>query len=129
MTAYSIETDARQRLISIVMRGYWDQATFDTFAIDYERAMIGMFRSGGLTYALVDGREFSIQAKDISEQFAALIARCKPYHARRTASVVPSHLNKLQAERAGNGGELIARYFTDMDAAKAWLFAADAAVR
>ena len=129
MTAYSIETDQQKRLISIVMRGYWDQPTFDLFAAEYERAMIGMYCSGGLTYALVDGREFAVQARTISEQFAAVIARCKPYHARRTASVVPAHLNKLQAERAGNGGELIAHYFTDMDAAKAWLFGTDAPAR
>jgi hypothetical protein len=116
---YSIETDARTHSLHIVMRGYWDQTIFDSFAQDYERTMRRMHALGGLRTALVDGREFSVQAKAISEQFGTLIARNKPYLAKRTASVVATRLNKLQAERAG--GELAARYFTDMDEAQAWL--------
>lgn len=119
MTAYSIDTDAGRRSLHIVMNGYWDQPTFDAFARDYEQAVRGMHATGGLEKALVDGREFAVQAKDISAQFGALIARNLPYLARHTATVVPAHLNKLQAERAG--GELAARYFTDMDEALAWL--------
>jgi len=119
MTSYSVETDAPRRHLHIVMSGYCDQPTFDAFAKEYEQAVQRMHRSGGLKTALVIGLEFSVQAKDISEQFGALIARNLPFLAKRTATVVPAHLNKLQAERAG--GELAARYFTDMDAAKAWL--------
>ena len=119
MTPYSIETDARTRSLHIVMRGYWDQPTFDSFAQDYERAVRRAHGGGGLRTALVDGREFSVQSKLISEQVGALIARNMPYLAKRTASVVPAHLNKLQAERAG--GDLAARYFTDIDEATAWL--------
>lgn len=119
MTAYSVETNAGRRSLHIIMRGYWNQATFDAFAREYEQAVQSMHKTGGLEIALVDGREFSVQAKEISEQFGALIARNMPYLAKRTASVVPAHLNKLQAERAG--GELAARYFTDMDEAQAWL--------
>ena len=120
MDAYSVTTDMRRRLLHIVMRGYWSQATFDTFATDYVAALNKMKASGGLDICLVDGREFAVQAKEISEQFGALIARCMPLLAKRTATVVPAHLNKLQAERAG--GELAAQYFTDMDEARAWLF-------
>jgi len=120
MEAYSVTTDDRRRLLHIVMRGYWDQRTFDQFSAQYTAALHHMKKTGGLEIALVDGREFAVQAKDISEQFGALIARCMPLLAKRTATVVPAHLNKLQAERAG--GELDARYFTDMVEAEAWLF-------
>ncbi len=123
MSAYSIETDAKRRMLSIVMRGYWDQPTFDHFAAEYSDTMRMMHRSGGLALALIDGREFAVQSSEISEQFRDVIARNQPYHAKRTATVVPTHLNKLQAERAGE--KLIACYFIDMDEAKAWLFAAD----
>ncbi|MBT2186254.1 hypothetical protein [Sphingobium nicotianae] len=124
MNDYSITTDTRRGLLHIEMRGYWTQQIFDQFAAEYLDALKRMKSAGGLQLALVDGREFSIQAKEISEQFGALIASCKPLHARRTATVVPSHLNKLQAERAG--GDLAARYFIDMTEARAWLFGAEA---
>ncbi len=124
MDAYSITTDTRRRLLHIEMRGYWSQATFETFATEYVAALQKMKNSGGLEIALVDGREFAVQAKEISEQFGALIARSMPLLAKRTATVVPAHLNKLQAERAG--GEMVARYFTSMDEARAWLFDTDA---
>ena len=115
----SFETHAARRALHIVMRGYWDQPTFEAFAKDYERAVRGMHATGGLRIALVDGREFAVQAKEISEQFGALINRNLPYLAEKTATVVPAQLNKLQAERAG--GDLAARYFTDMAEAQAWL--------
>lgn len=119
MSAYSIETNAGRHSLHIVMRGYWDQPTFDAFAREYERAIRAAHAAGGLKIALVDGRDFAVQAKEISEQFGALINRNMPYLAERTATVVPAQLNKLQAERAG--GDLAARYFTDMAEAQAWL--------
>jgi len=123
MSAYSVQIDSSRRLLNIVMRGYWNQPTFDQFAAEYNQAMRTMHMTGGLNFALVDGREFAVQAKEISEQFRDLIARNKPYHAKRTATVVPTHLNKLQAERAGD--KLEACYFIDMDQATAWLFSVE----
>ena len=124
MNDFSVTTDMRRSLLHIVMQGYWTQQIFDKFAAEYLDALQRMKAAGGLELALVDGREFTIQAKEISEQFGTLIASCKPLHARRTATVVPTHLNKLQAERAG--GDMVARYFIDMDEAQAWLFGASA---
>lgn len=124
MDAYSVTTDTGRRMLHIVMRGYWNQVTFDAFSGEYVAALNKMKALGGLEIALVDGREFAVQAREISEQFGALIARCMPLLAKRTATVVPAHLNKLQAERAG--GEMAARYFTSMDEAQAWLFDTDA---
>lgn len=120
MEPYSISTDPPRRFLHIVMRGYWDQPTFDRFAVDYEQALRRLHAAGGLDRALVDGRDFAVQDKQISEQFGALIARNMAWLARRTATVVPAHLNKLQAERAG--GDMAARYFIGMDEAQDWLF-------
>jgi len=120
MTPFSIDTDPTRRLLTIVMRGYWDQPTFAQFARDYSRKLRQMHEGGILDHALVDGREFAVQARAISDQFRDLIAAHAPYMAKRTATVVPAHLNKLQAERTGEA--ISARYFTDMAEAQAWLF-------
>lgn len=121
MEPYSVSADPARGFLHIVMRGYWDQAIFDQFAHHYEDALARFAATGGIDRALVDGRDFAVQDKHISEQFGALIARNKDRLARRTATVVPAHLDKLQAERAG--GDLAARYFIGMDEAQAWLFA------
>ncbi|HWJ71044.1 MAG TPA: hypothetical protein VNS79_13470 [Sphingobium sp.] len=122
MPAYRIDADPARGLLTIVMHGYWDQPTFDRFAAEYGRTLRQMHASGKLDHALVDGRAFAVQARSISDQFRDLIARHSPWMARRTATVVPAQLNKLQAERTGEAIE--AHYFTDKDAARAWLFAA-----
>lgn len=123
MNDFTIEADARQKLLHIVMRGYWTQPIFDEFAKDYSRA-IRRIHATGLDHCLVDGRGFAVQSRDISDQFGALIASNAPYFAKRTASVISTQLSKMQAERAGES--LDARYFTDMDLARAWLFEAEA---
>lgn len=123
MKPYSIETDPSRRLLSIVMRGYWEQPTFDHFSAEYSQKIRTMHASGTLDFAMIDGREFAVQARKISDQFRDLIAAHSPYMARRTATVVPTQLNKLQAERTGEA--IDARYFTDMEAARAWLFSDD----
>jgi len=120
MQPYSIETDPARRLLTIVMRGYWDQPTFDQFAGEYSQTIRAMHASGRLHFALIDGRDFAVQARQISDQFRDLIAAHQSYVAPRTATVVPTHLNKLQAERTGEA--IAARYFTDMAEAEAWLF-------
>ncbi len=123
MTPYNVELDTSRRFLHLAMRGYWDQPTFDAFALEFERAVLRMQALGGLEYTIVDGREFAVQARDIAEQFGALIARHKHRLARKTANIVPAQLNRLQAERAG--GDLAARSFTDLDEARAWLFGPD----
>jgi len=108
------------KFLHIVMRGYWDQPTFDRFAVGHEQAHRRLHAADGLDRALVDGRDFAVQDKQISEQFGALIVRNMAWLARRTATVVPAHPNKLQAERAG--GDMAARHSIGMDEAQAWLF-------
>lgn len=121
MKPYSIETDPARRLMTLIMRGYWEQPTFDEFSAEYSQKIRAMHACGKLDFAMIDGREFAVQARQISDQFRDLIAAHSPYMARRTATVVPTQLNKLQAERTGEA--IDACYFTDMDEAKAWLFA------
>jgi hypothetical protein len=124
MAPYSIVADVRRHYLHIVLSGYWDQLTFDAFAREYTAALDRLEATGGLRRGLVDGRDFAVQGRAISDQFGELVVKNRHRLAQRTANLVPSHLNKLQAERAG--GNMIARYFTDEAEAKAWLAEPDA---
>jgi hypothetical protein len=120
MHDYEVAVDLPRRFLRLTLRGFWDRATFDAFAAEFEEALRRFQRHGGCAYALIDGREFAVQALDISERFGQLIAAMAPIAARRSASIVPASLNRLQAERAGDS--IHARTFTDLAEGEAWLF-------
>jgi hypothetical protein len=121
MERYQVAVDLDRHLIWITLRGFWDMATFEAFAPEFESALLRLHRHGGCRYALVDGREFAVQPLEISEAFARQLRMLAPYAARRTANVVPAQLNRMQAQRSGE--KLLARFFSDIAEAEAWLFA------
>lgn len=49
--------------------------TFDHFAVGHEQAHRRLHAADGLDRALVDGRDFAVQDKQISEQFGDMAAR------------------------------------------------------
>jgi hypothetical protein len=123
MDAYLVTVDKARCLITLTMRGFWDEATFDRFAAAYVKALGELRDADGCTHALVDGREFAVQSTEIAQRFQELITAMAPISAKRTATVVPAQLNKMQAERTG--GALQVRMFSDMAEAGAWLFSDD----
>ncbi|HEY1124495.1 MAG TPA: hypothetical protein VGE65_02590 [Sphingobium sp.] len=125
MKAFEVSADVSRHLLSITMRGFWDAATFDAFAIDFERALQTLHRAGGCTYAIVDGREFAVQSREILGRFENIMRANGPYLAKRTASIVPGELNRMQAKRVTES--LTRRDFTTMEDAEAWLFSDQAA--
>lgn len=120
MEPFEVSADTARHLLSIRMRGFWDMATFDAFALKFEAALHMLHRTGGCALALVDGREFAVQSKEVLAAFGAVMAKNAPYLAKRTASVVPTELNRMQAARVAE--TLSRRDFTTVEAAEAWLF-------
>ena len=121
MTDFDIAIDADRHFMHLVLRGYWDMGMFDAFARAFRKALQDLGRTGGARYALVDARDFAVQSVEIAGKFGALIAESYADAMPRTATLTATTLNKLQADRAGVQN---ARYFTDLAAAEAWLFAA-----
>lgn len=122
MEYFDVAVDIPRRLITLTLRGFWTNATFDRFADAFSAGLRQLHRLGGCSHALVDGLEFAVQPLEISDRFRDLIASMAPIAARRTATIVPAQLNGMQAERAGD--TIDARIFTDRQEAEAWLFAA-----
>lgn len=120
MKAFDVSADISRHLLSMTMRGFWDGATFDAFAVEFEKALHTLHRTGGCEYAIVDGREFAVQSRDILARFETIMRANGPYLAKRTASIVPGELNRMQAKRVTES--LTRRDFTTMEEAEAWLF-------
>lgn len=119
MEAYEVAVDLPRGRLELVLRGFWDEATFDKFAGEYAIALGMLRKHGGCKTCLVDGQDFAVQTTEISLRFKELIDDMAPLCALRTATVVPAQLNRLQAERAGES--IPARIFTDRKEAEAWL--------
>ena len=119
MEPFEISVDADRRQLNMCMRGFWDSATFDAFAIEFVRALQQLRRLGGAQTALVDGSQFAVQSKEILARFGALMQENAAFLAKRTASIVPAELNRMQAERVA--GSITSRDFKSRAEAEAWL--------
>jgi hypothetical protein len=124
MKPFEISTDIRRKLLDMTLRGFWDVATFEAFAPEFTRALQVLHRAGGCDVALVDGREFAVQSKEILDRFTQIMRDNGPYLAKRTASVVPTELNRMQSARVAE--QLARRDFSTRAEAEAWLFDTDA---
>lgn len=125
MKAFEVTTEIPLKLLRITMRGFWDRPTFDSFAAEFENALQTLHRAGGCEAAIVDGREFAVQSRDILERFEEVMRANGPYLAKRTASIIPTELNRMQAKRVTES--LTRLDFTTLEDAEAWLFGGNGA--
>jgi len=119
MKPFEVSVDLQRRQLNMVMRGFWDMPTFEAFASEFTRALHQLHRHGGALLALVDGREFAVQSKDVLMRFGAVMQDNAPLLAKRTASVVPAELNRMQSARVAES--ITNRHFTTIEEAAAWL--------
>jgi hypothetical protein len=123
---FEVSVEIPRKLLRLTMRGFWDSSTFDAFAAEFEKALKTLHRAGGCDSCIADGREFAVQSKDILGRFGEIMQKNGPYLAKRTASIVPTELNRMQAARVTE--TLARRDFTTMADAEAWLFGDNDAV-
>ncbi len=120
MQPYDVTADTARQLLTITLRGFWDMPTFEAFRAEFEKALRTLHHAGGCEVALVDGSEFAVQSQEVLEGFEQVMRANVPYLAKRTASVVPAALNRLQASRVAE--TLARRDFHSRADAEAWLF-------
>jgi hypothetical protein len=123
MKPFEISTDSRRKLLDIEMRGFWDIATFKAFSAEFLSALHSLHRQGGCDAAIVDGREFAVQSREVLDGFSAMMRDAGPFLAKRTASLISGQLNKMQADHVAES--MTRRTFTTREAAEAWLFDQD----
>ena len=111
-------------LVRISMHGFWTLRDVDAFFETRRRAHaeLGLPRNAHLT--LNDLRGMKIQAQDVIEAFQKGLA-VPEEKARKLAIVVDAAMARGQANRAINSADT--HYFTEVEAAEAWLFAEEPA--
>jgi hypothetical protein len=120
MPPFEFKTDNRRSLLSIVVRGYWDMATFKAYADTFRLELRKMKLRGGCRRCLMDASDFAVQHADITKALQALADSFPPDCPELMAGVSGSKLGELQARHAG--GSDTRRVFATIEAAEAWLF-------
>ena len=113
---FDIAFDPDGALLRLTIGGFWDEAETTRFVAALRERVTAIRRTHATFDVLSDARGFAIQSAETSERFGKMAAALT---ARRTAILVRSTLNKMQAERNMAGERL--RVFTDEDAARRWL--------
>ncbi|HEY1124492.1 MAG TPA: hypothetical protein VGE65_02575 [Sphingobium sp.] len=122
--AYDIRYCPERHYLQMRITGEWDEATFEHFAADYRNAVATLRTHGEISHSLVDASHFGLQAPDIADRFPVLIRSANHCPNQRSACIVPTMVNRIQA-RAG-GDVLNARYFRSIKDAADWLFSDEA---
>ena len=122
--AYDIRYCPERHYLQMRLVGEWDEATFDHYAADYLAAVAQLQAHGEITHSLVDARGFGLQPQDIADRFPELIQATSHAPEQRSACIVPTLVNRVQARQ---GGDILnARYFRTLEDAADWLFSEEA---
>ncbi len=122
--AYDIRYCPQRHYLQMRIVGEWDDATFERYAADYRAAIEQLRTHGEISHSLVDASDFGLQPQNVAERFPALIQATSHCPEQRSACVVPTLVNRVQARQ---GGDILnARYFRSIEDAADWLFSNEA---
>jgi hypothetical protein len=116
---YSFDYDPARNRVTVRMLDFWTVETVREFA-----AASGAFaqetRAIRADYdVLVDSTDFPVQSNDVADLLPSITLAGMALTSGRAASVVASHLNKLQADRTQTHKRF--RAFLTREEAEAWL--------
>lgn len=121
---FDIEIEPERGFLRLTTRGEWGESDFEAFADAYRQAVGVMNAAGGITYSLVDARDYALLTTDMAARFPKLITETNIALKRRTAIVTPAMVNRA---RSRDVSEMFnARYFRTIEDATDWLFGDEA---
>jgi hypothetical protein len=116
---FRLDYDAARNRILVEIRDFWTVETVHEFAAA-SGAKAQEIRAIRADYdVLIDSRDFPVQANDVADLLPSIAEAGLTLTSGRAASVVGSHLNKLQAERTQTHPRM--RIFMTVEEAEAWL--------
>lgn len=116
---FRLDYDARRNRIQIEIRDFWTVETVQAFAAAAGAKAREVLAIRDDYDVLIDSRSFPVQANDVAALLPQIANGGLALTTGRAASVVGSHLNKLQAERTQTHPRL--KIFLTMEEAEAWL--------
>jgi hypothetical protein len=118
---FRLDYDPRRNRILIDIRDFWTVETVHAFAAAAGAKALEVRAIREDYDVLIDSRDFPVQANDVADLLPKIAEGGLALTSGRAASVVGSHLNKLQAERTQTHPRL--KIFLTMEDAEAWLAA------
>lgn len=116
---FRFDYDSRRNRVLIHIRDFWTVETVRAFAAA-AGAKAQEVRAIRDDYdVLIDSRDFPVQANAVADLLPSIAEAGLTLTSGRAASVVGSHLNKLQAERTQTHPRM--RIFMTVEEAEAWL--------
>lgn len=116
---FDVHYDRASRILHWTMRGFWTMADVAAFAASMRQAITVLGSPPYVYDALCDSRAFPVQSADVGAALGKINDIGKTIRTGRTAIVVGSVINKLQAQRTLIDPDL--RVFLTLDEATAWL--------
>jgi len=117
--SFRLDYDPARNLMRIDIRDFWTVETVHAFAAAAGAKAMEVRATRDDYDVLIDSRAFPVQANDVADLLPRIAEGGLALTSGRAASVVGSHLNKLQAERTQTHPRL--KIFLTMEAAEAWL--------
>ena len=116
---FRVDYDARLNLLRIHVKGFWKPEDVPPLAAAIGAKVQEIRATRDDFDAIVESFEFPVQANDVADSLASIMAAGMTLTSGRAAVVVGSYLNRLQVERTLAHPRL--RPFQSMEAALAWL--------
>lgn len=116
---YKVDYDMSANILNIHVAGFMAPEDVPPFAaeVDFKARQARVVR--GDFNVIVESFDFPVQATDVAELLAGIVGTGMVLTTGRSAVVVGSHLNKLQAERTLIHPRL--KVFSTMEDAQDWL--------
>jgi len=116
---FAFDYDPARNRVTVLMRDFWTVETVRAFAAA-SGAFAQQTRAIRADYdVLADSRDFPVQSNEVADLLPSIAEAGLTLTSGRAASVVGSHLNKLQAERTQTNPRM--RIFMTVEEAEAWL--------
>jgi len=123
VTGFEFALDRNRRLLTVVMRGFWDVATYRAYDAQLRAQLTELSRLPTPRACLVDARDFEIQSMEVAEMMRDGVAQRLPLYPERTARLVARAISRGQAGRMTNDPKH--RVFDALGPAMDWLLGKD----
>ena len=125
MTEFEFSLDPGRRLLTVVVRGFWDAHIYRAYDAQLRAELTELRRLPAPRACLVDCRDFAVQTMEIANMMRDGVADRLSLYPERTARLVARAISRGQAARMTSDSSH--HVFEDVEPAMDWLLGADSA--
>ena len=120
MSEFEFNLDRGKRLLTVVMRGFWDARIYQAYDAQLRLELAALNRLPAPRACLVDAREFAIQCQEVADMMREGVQKRLHLYPERTVRLVSRAISRSQAARMTSVTNQ--RVFETLETAIDWLF-------